>query len=141
MTISRGWYARMVIAGLGIILLTSAGCAKKSPEVEAPKPPPPQLPTATPAPPPPAPLPRGARIADETKLQGLIQGKTTKADVREMFGIPQEIVYSPAYETFIYYREKTTGWISRASARVEMLTIRFDPNGVLKDFEYRYSGQ
>jgi hypothetical protein len=44
-------------------------------------------------------------------------------------------------ETFIYSRDRTSGWISRSTERVEMLTIRFDATGLLKDFEYRYSGE
>jgi hypothetical protein len=83
----------------------------------------------------------GAQIADEAMLKELVQGKTTKAEVRERFGIPQEIVLSPGIETFVYFRDRTSGWINRTSERIEMLTIRFDPQGVLKDFEYRFSGK
>jgi len=83
----------------------------------------------------------GAQIADEAALKSLVQGKTTRDEVRERFGIPQEIVLSPGLETFIYYRERTFGWISKTSERIEMLTIRFDAQGVLKDFEYRFSGK
>jgi len=130
---------------LGILIAPTAGCGlfpkskEKPPEVS--QPPPPPLPVATPAPPPPPPRPSGARIADEEKLQNLIQGKTTRADVQGLFGVPQEIVFSPGVETFIYYRNKSSGWISRTTERVEMLTVRFDPKGVLKDYEYRYSGK
>jgi hypothetical protein len=83
----------------------------------------------------------GAEIADEESLKNLIQGKTTKADVRERFGVPQEVVVSPGVETFIYYRDRSSGWFSRTMERVEMLTVRFDVNGLLKDFEYRFSGK
>ena len=34
-----------------------------------------------------------------------------------------------------------SGWISRTTERVEMLTIRFDSRGILKDFEYRFAGK
>jgi len=84
---------------------------------------------------------KDGRIADEEILKKLIQGKTTKDEVRETFGIPQEVIYSPTVETYIYYREKTTGLISRKTERVESLTLRFDLGGILKDFEYRYSGE
>ena len=145
MTISRRFHIGLTMA-VGALIIFSAGCGlfskSKQPEpAEVAQPATPPLPTATPAPPPPPPRPSGARIADEAKLQNLIQGKTTKADVRDVFGIPQEIILSPGFETFVYYREKSSGWISRTSSRVETLTIRFDLNGVLKDFEYRYSGQ
>jgi hypothetical protein len=70
-----------------------------------------------------------------------VQGKTTKEEVRALFGIPQEIVLSPGIETFLYYRDRTSGLWSRTTERVEMLTIRFDAGGVLKDFEYRHSGK
>jgi outer membrane protein assembly factor BamE (lipoprotein component of BamABCDE complex) len=98
-------------------------------------------PTPTPASPPPPRRPSGARIADEEMLKRLVQGKTTKAEVREMFGIPQEVVLSPGIESVIYFRDVKAGWFTRAVDRVEMLTIRFDDNGLLKDFEYRYSGK
>jgi outer membrane protein assembly factor BamE (lipoprotein component of BamABCDE complex) len=91
--------------------------------------------------PPPANRPKGSRIADEEILKTLVQGKTTKSDVRELFGMPQEVVYSPGVESFIYHRDKTSGFISRRTERVEMLTIRFDVQGLLKSFEYRYSGE
>jgi outer membrane protein assembly factor BamE (lipoprotein component of BamABCDE complex) len=96
---------------------------------------------APPPPPPPPRRPANARIADEESLKGLVQGKTTKADVRNRFGMPQEIVMAPGVETFIYYRDQTSGWLSRTTERVEMLTVRFDQRGILKDFEYRYSGK
>ena len=99
---------------------------------------------AAPAPPTPArPSLReaGARIADEETLKELVQGKTTKAEVRERFGVPQEVVFSPGIETFIYHRDRTSGWFTRTTERVEMLTVRFDSQGLLKDFEYRLSGK
>ena len=101
-------------------------------------------PAAAPAtPPPPRPSLReaGARIADEERLKDLVQGKTTKAEVRERFGVPQEVVFSPGIETFIYYRDRTSGWFTRTTERAEMLTVRFDSQGLLKDFEYRFSGK
>ena len=99
---------------------------------------------AAPAPPTPArPSLReaGARIADEETLKELVQGKTTKAEVRERFGVPQEVVFSPGIETFIYHRDRSSGWFTRTTERVEMLTVRFDSQGILKDFEYRLSGK
>lgn len=99
---------------------------------------------AAPAPPSPArPSLReaGARIADEETLKDLVQGKTTKAEVRERFGVPQEVVFSPGIESFIYHRDRTSGWFTRTTERVEMLTVRFDSQGILKDFEYRFSGK
>lgn len=156
----------MVIGVLGALTVSSAGCGlfagskKKPSEASQPasppapaatpapppasSPPPPTVATAPPAPPPPAPPPQraaGNRIADEESLKDLIQGKTTKTEVRERFGIPQEVVVAPGVETFIYYRDQTSGWFSRSAERVEMLTVRFDAKGLLKDFEYRYSGR
>jgi hypothetical protein len=140
--------SRVVVAlvVLGILILPSAGCglfpsSKTEPPREVPQLPPPPLPTATPAPPPPPSRPAGARIADEESLKFLIQGKTTRAEVRERFGLPQEVVLGPESETFIYYRDQSPGWFSRASERVEMLTVKFDTKGILKEFEYRYSGK
>lgn len=145
MTISHRLRTTLTMVVLGILIAPTAGCGLFSKSKEKPpqvsQPPPPPLPVATPAPPPPPPRPSGARIADEEKLQNLIQGKTTKADVQGLFGIPQEIVLSPGVETFIYYRNKSFGWFSRTTERVEMLTVRFDTKGVLKDYEYRYSGK
>ena len=77
----------------------------------------------------------------EAALKQLVQGKTTKADVRERFGVPQEVVLGPGVETFVYYRERTSGWIRRTTDRVETLTVRFDSQGLLKDFEYRFAGK
>ncbi len=74
-------------------------------------------------------------------MKELVQGKTTIEEVRTLFGVPQEIVLSPGVETYIYYRDKTFGWFFRTTDRVEMLTIRFDAKGLLKDFEYRFSGR
>jgi len=100
----------------------------------------PPVPEPVPAPPPP-PRPVSGQIADEGRLKTLVQGKTTKAEVRELFGIPQEVVLSPGVESFIYYRDQTFGFFSRTTERVEMLTVRFDMRGILKDFEYRHSGK
>jgi hypothetical protein len=98
-----------------------------------------------PAPPVPAPAPpspsRTGRLASEETLRELVPGQTTRAEVRERFGTPREIIVSPGIETFVYFRDRTSGWISRSTERVEMLTIRFDARGLLKDFEYRYSGE
>ncbi|RPI11448.1 MAG: outer membrane protein assembly factor BamE [Zetaproteobacteria bacterium] len=133
---ARG-FARAAMAGLlGVLLAAAAGCGTSSES----KPPA----QAAPAP---APAPRpslkeaGARIADEEALKRLVQGKTTKAEVRERFGTPQEVVLSPGVETFIYYRDRTSGMLRRTTERVEMLTVRFDPQGLLKDFEYRFAGK
>jgi outer membrane protein assembly factor BamE (lipoprotein component of BamABCDE complex) len=143
----------MNTALLGLVLMVVAGCGTSSeskapldaPDAGTQTPPPttsPATPAAQPAPsPPPSLREAGAQIADEAALKELVQGKTTKAEVRERFGIPQEIVLSPGYETFIYYRDRTSGWISRTTERIEMLTVRFDAQGVLKDFEYRFSGK
>lgn len=145
MTISHRLRAILAMVVLAILIAPTAGCGLfsrskgKSAEVTQPSTPP--LPAAIPAPPPPPPRPSGAQIADEEKLKNLIQGKTTKAEAQALFGIPQEIVFSPGGETFIYYREKSSGWFSRTTERVEMLTVHFDARGVLKDFEYRYAGQ
>jgi hypothetical protein len=145
MAIFRQLRTALAVVVLGSLIMPAAGCGlfssskEKSPEASQPQTQP--LPVATPAPEPPPPRPSGARIADEEKLQNLVQGKTTKADVQGLFGVPQEIVLSPGIETFIYYRDKSSGWLSRTTERVEMLTVRFDAKGVLKDFEYRYSGQ
>jgi hypothetical protein len=143
MTTSLRLRSAVAMVGFCILIMPTAGCSSRSKDQpsEASKPQTPPLPVATPAAPPPAPRPSGARIADEEKLQNLVQGKTTKAEVQELFGIPQEIVFSPGIETFIYYRDKSAGWFSRTTERVEILTVRFDAKGILKDFEYRYSGQ
>jgi hypothetical protein len=135
----------LAAAVLSVLILGSSGCVlfssskEKPPEILAPQSAP--APTPTPASPPPPPRPAGARIADEEILKRLVQGKTTSAEVREMFGIPQEVVLSPGIETLIYYRDVSSGWITRTVDRVEMLTLRFDDKGLLKDFEYRYSGK
>ncbi len=142
---SRRSRTALAVAVLVAFVVPSAGCGlfsrskEKPPEVSQPAPPP--APVATPAPPPPPRRPAGARIADEEGLKRLVQGKTTKGEVRDLFGIPQEIVITPGLETFIYYRDQTSGLLSRTTERVEMLTVRFDTQGVLKDFEYRYSGK
>ncbi len=135
-----------VLVVLGVLLVSSAGCGLFPPvKEERPRevwqPPPAPLPEPTPAPPPPPPRSAGARIADEESLKLLIQGKTTKAEVRERFGVPQEIVLGPESETFIYYRDQSSGWFSRTGERLEMLTVKFDTKGILKEFEYRYSGK
>jgi hypothetical protein len=128
---------------VGVILIGGCGMFSRTPTAEpsaggqaaaaaAPAPPPPARPSLREA---------GARIADEETLKDLVQGKTTKSEVRERFGMPQEVVFSPGIETFIYYRDRTSGWFTRTTERVEMLTVRFDSQGLLKDFEYRLSGK
>ncbi len=105
---------------------------------------PPPAPPAPSAPPAPQPAPRkppAGRIADQEMLRSLVQGKTTQAEVRELFGVPQEVIMNPAGEAFIYYRDRTSGFFSRSTERIESLTVRFDPKGILRDYEYRYSGK
>jgi outer membrane protein assembly factor BamE (lipoprotein component of BamABCDE complex) len=138
---------------LGTLFGTLAACSlfsssKQSEPVTQPTPAPAtqaqagQVASTQAAPPPTASLrERGAQIADEAMLKALVQGQTSKADVREIFGVPQEIVLSPGIETYLYIREKSVGWISKACERTEMLTVRFDPNGVLKEYEYRFAGK
>lgn len=146
------------VVGIGLVILALGGCGwfsrskAKPPEAPAPQaerapvqtpppaPPPPAPPPAA-APPPASPKPADGRIATEEMLRGLVQGKTTKAEVRERFGVPREIIVSPAVETFLYYRDKTSGFFTRTTERIETLTLRFDLKGVLKDFEYRYAGK
>lgn len=134
------WMAVPMLVALAAGLLLAAGC-KSSPQPGEPPPAAP-APAAQPAPAPPVPAarPKDGRIADEEILKKLVQGRTTKDEVREMFGIPQEVIYSPAAETYVYYRERASGLISRKTERVESLTVRFDLGGRLKDFEYRFSG-
>ncbi|HSB70456.1 MAG TPA: hypothetical protein VLT62_14105 [Candidatus Methylomirabilis sp.] len=137
----------LAAAVLAIFVLLVAGCglfSRSTPTpttTSAPAPAAAPAPEPVPAPPPPPRRPAGARIADEETLKRLVQGTTTKAEVRELFGIPQEVVFSPGIETFIYSRDVRSGWFTRTMDRVEMLTIRFDDKGLLKDFEYRYSGK
>ena len=136
----------LVMAGVSLLVLANAGCglfskSKETPPAEVAAPPAPPPPLAHPALAPTASRSSSARITDEETLNKLVQGKTTKAEVRELFGIPQEVVLSPGTETFIYYRDKSAGLIFRTTERVEMLTIRFDAEGTLKQFEYRYSGK
>ena len=147
MTPSPRFRFALAAAVLSALVMAVSGCSLFSrskeapPEVTAPAPAPAPAPTPIPAPPQPPRRPSGARIADEEKLKRLVQGKTMKAEVQEMFGIPQEVVLSPGVESVIYYRDVSSGWFTRSVDRVEMLTIRFDDNGLLKDFEYRYSGK
>ena len=145
MTRARPYRTALAVLAVASCLLPISGCgffsrftAKPS---EAVQPSGGLPPVAVPAPAPPPLRLAGAQIADEESLKGLIQGRTTKSEVQERFGIPQEVVLSPGIETFIYYREKTIGWFSRTTERIEMLTVRFDAKGLLKDFEYRYSGK
>ncbi len=129
-----------VVCSLSVAM---AGCGLFSRGTKTPEP---KEITSQPTPTPAAPVPvpkRGAegRIADEELLKQLVQGTTTKGEVREIFGIPQEVVRSPGTEIFLYYRDKTSGWVFRSTDRVEMLKISFDEKGVLKDFEYRHAGK
>jgi hypothetical protein len=130
----------LIAAGiLGVTLIGGAGCGTSS-ESKTPA----AAPVATPAPapePPPSLRDAGAQIADEAALKQLVPGKTTKADVRERFGVPQEVVLSSGIESFIYYRERRSGWFWRTTERSESLTVRFDTEGLLKDFEYRFAGK
>jgi outer membrane protein assembly factor BamE (lipoprotein component of BamABCDE complex) len=140
--------AGLATALVGGMLLVGGGCGmfsrstpESSPTSGAAAPSTTDPASPTPTPPRPSLREAGATIADEEKLKSLVQGQTTKDDVRERFGMPQEVVFSPGIETFVYYRDRTSGWISRTTERVEMLTIRFDGRGILKDFEYRFAGK
>ena len=130
----------VVAAGVvGLLLIAGAGCKSSAQST-----PPPDAPTVAPVPapaPPPSLREAGAQIADEAALKQLSPGKTTKADVRDRFGVPQEVVLSPNTETYIYFRDRTSGWFKRTTERIEMLTLRFDLQGLLKDFEYRFAGK
>jgi outer membrane protein assembly factor BamE (lipoprotein component of BamABCDE complex) len=133
----RSFRRGVVPAVLGLLVVTGTGCGMFS-SAKAPA----EAPAApAPAAPPVSLREAGAQIADEAALKQLVQGKTTKADVRERFGIPQEVVLGPGVETFVYYRERSSGWVRRTTERVETLTIRFDAQGLLKDFEYRFAGK
>jgi outer membrane protein assembly factor BamE (lipoprotein component of BamABCDE complex) len=129
--------ARGVVAAsfVSLFLMAGGGCGSSA-QSTAPS----DTPVAAPAP---APSLReaGAQIADEAALKELVPGKTTKADVRDRFGVPQEVVLSSSTETFIYFRDRTSGLFRRTTERIEMLTVRFDGQGVLKDFEYRFAGK
>jgi outer membrane protein assembly factor BamE (lipoprotein component of BamABCDE complex) len=130
----------VVAAGFVSLLLTaSAGCGTST-QSTAPSDAPTAAPVPTPAPPPSL-REAGAQIADEATLKELVPGKTTKTDVRDRFGVPQEVVLSSSTETFIYFRDRTSGLFRRTTERIEMLTVRFDGQGVLKDFEYRFAGK
>lgn len=131
--------AQEVVAAslVGLLLMAGAGCGTSA-QSKAPS----DAPAAAPAPaPPPSLREAGAQIADEAALKELVPGKTTKADVRGRFGVPQEVVLSSSTETFIYFRDQTSGLFRRTTERIEMLTVRFDGQGVLKDFEYRFAGK
>ena len=137
---------RAAVIGLAVLLGAAAGACKSSPKPAEPPAaavaPPPAL-EPTPAPPPVVPQVqlKDGRIADEEVLKRLVRDKTTKQEVREMFGVPQQIVFSPGIETYIYARDKSFGFLfSRRTERVESLTVRFDWSGILKEYEYRYSG-
>jgi len=136
----RGFRAGLVAVALGVLVATGGGCGLFS-STKAPS----EASSSDASSPPPAPAPSlreaGAQIADEAALRQLIPGKTTKADVRGQFGVPQEVILGPSVETFVYYRERTSGWIRRTTERSETLTIRFDGQGILKDFEYRFAGK
>jgi len=129
-----------VAAGfVSLLLMAGVGCGTSAQSKS-----PADAPVAAPAPspaPPPSLREAGAQIADEAALKELVPGKTTKADVRDRFGVPQEVVLSSATETFIYFRDRTSGLFRRTTERIEMLTVRFDGQGVLKDFEYRFAGK
>ena len=136
--------AVLAAAALCVLVVSVSGCGLFSRSKSAPPAAPESASTPTPVPapgPPPAKRAAGARIATEDQLKSLVQGKTTKEEVRELFGIPQEVVLSPGIETYIYSRDQSSGWFPRTVERIEMLTVRFDAKGVLKDFEYRYSGK
>jgi len=133
--------ARVVVAAgfVSLLLMAGVGCGTSAQSKS-----PADAPVAAPAPspaPPPSLREAGAQIADEAALKELVPGKTTKADVRDRFGVPQEVVLSSATETFIYFRDRTSGLFRRTTERIEMLTVRFDGQGVLKDFEYRFAGK
>jgi hypothetical protein len=137
---------RAAIVGLAALFLVAAAACKSSPKPADPAaaaPPPAAAPQPLPAPPPPVPQVhlKDGRIADEEVLKRLVRDKTTKQEVREMFGVPQQIVFSPDTEIYIYARDKRFGFLfSRRTERVESLTIRFNWSGLLQGYEYRYSG-
>ena len=139
----RGGRGLVAASIMGLLLMVGAGCkssAQSTPPADAPVAAPVPAPVPAPAPPPSL-RESGAKIADEATLSQLVPGKTTKADVRERFGVPQEVVLSSSVETFIYFRDRTSGLFRRTTERVEMLTVRFDTQGLLKDFEYRFAGK
>ncbi len=131
---SACWLLVLLCAGVMVVPACSRNKSATRPDAA----PAPALTAPVPAPPPPE--RRTGRLATEETLQALAPGKTTRAEVREQFGTPDEVVFSPGMETFIYRRSRRTGWISRETEVVESFLLRFDAGGLLKDFEYRYSG-
>jgi hypothetical protein len=125
---------RSLLVALCLVGLLAPACAKRTAQSA---PVPTLAPTPAPAPPP---VVTTGRLATEETLKELVQGKTTREDVRARYGQPREVIVSPGIETFVYYRERTSGLISRSTERYEMLTIRFDARGLLKDYEYRFAG-
>ena len=137
---SRRRSALIVLSVTMVLALPACSLFRSKASQSRPAPAPTPMAAPQPAPAPPAPF-KGARLADEAALKELLPGKTTKAEVRDRFGVPREMVFAPGIETFRYYRDVTSGWFTRVTDRVESLTIRFDTQGILKDFEYRYAGQ
>jgi hypothetical protein len=139
MTSVRKGRGIITVSVVGLLLAIGTGCGSSS-QSKAPSDASATAPEPAP-PPPPSLREAGAQIADEASLKLLVPGKTTKADVRGQFGVPQEVLLSSSAETFIYFRDRTSGWFTRTTQRIEMLTVRFDAQGLLKDFEYRFAGK
>lgn len=75
----------------------------------------------------------------------LVKGKTTKAEVKAMFGEPQEVSNKKGQETWGYHYTKTSGkeWVpfyvtitGNADGKARVLEIVFNKRGVVQSYEF-----
>jgi len=83
---------------------------------------------------------------DESKLNEIVKGKTTRAEVQATMGEPSgELIYPVVKKSgetaFLYtYREAKGGAYIKLTIYVKKLVVWFDPTGVVTEIEFSSSG-
>ena len=76
----------------------------------------------------------------EERLQQIEKGKSTRSDVAQQFGAPDEIVRAHGHDIFHYRRyDSKLGWIiffSRLNIGSDNLWVFFNPEGIVDDFVF-----
>jgi hypothetical protein len=83
---------------------------------------------------------------DESKIPSIVKGKTTKADVIQMFGQPggnyiPPLIKDPNGRALVYLYSQTKGSAFNLRFYVKTLIVSYDTAGVVTDVEYTAQGK
>jgi hypothetical protein len=83
---------------------------------------------------------------DEAKLQNIVKGKTTRAEVEALLGKPSGEVMYPIIKkvgekAYVYGYSQAKGTVFNMKFYAKTLVVSLDPAGVVSDVEYSSSGE